>query len=170
MSDYARTIIRYTPLSPYTRHCSQPLHVSASHPFPGDKAAGGRSERTPESSKNYRLTLDHPHIRKGSQLLPMLPPPSSLCCPRPPSHHPSNLTSFYPVPAFHLLPPSTLIAIRDIHSLHVSKSSQYSLIHSTRQLLFYSIFLRTSSFLNVSAHYHSRRKSPPRTALVNSTC
>ena len=35
------------------------------------------------------------------------PPPSFLCCPRPPSHHPSSLTSVSLVPALHLLPHST---------------------------------------------------------------
>ena len=34
-------------------------------------------------------------------------PPSFLSCPRPPSHHPSSLTSVSLVPALHLLPPST---------------------------------------------------------------
>ena len=59
--------------------------------------------------------------------------PSSLCCPRSPSHHPFNLTSIFLVPALHLLPPST-----PIHSLHMSKPCKYSVIHSTRQLSFYS--------------------------------
>ena len=35
------------------------------------------------------------------------PPPSFLCCSRPPSHHPSSLTPVYLVPALHLLPLST---------------------------------------------------------------
>ena len=35
------------------------------------------------------------------------PPPSFLCCSRPPSHLPSSLTSVSFVPALHLLPPST---------------------------------------------------------------
>ena len=34
-------------------------------------------------------------------------PRSSLCCPKPPSHLQSNRTSVYPVPALHLLPPSS---------------------------------------------------------------
>ena len=45
---------------------------------------------------------------KGSPLFPIFPdrkewwpPPSFLCCPRPPSHHPSSLTSISLVPAFH---------------------------------------------------------------------
>ena len=29
------------------------------------------------------------------------PPPSFLCCPRPPSHHPSSLTSVFLVPGLH---------------------------------------------------------------------
>ena len=35
------------------------------------------------------------------------PPPSFLCCQRPSSHRPCNLTSVYPVPALDLLSPST---------------------------------------------------------------
>ena len=34
------------------------------------------------------------------------PPPSFLCCPRPPSHHPSSLTSVYLVPDFRHQHPS----------------------------------------------------------------
>ena len=40
------------------------------------------------------------------------PPPSFLCCPRPPSHHPSILTSVSLVPALHLLMPNRLLVKR----------------------------------------------------------
>ena len=59
----------------------------------------------------------------------------SLCCPRPLSRHPSDLPRSTPGP------PSTYFRHHHrsshtvlIHSLHVFKSSQYSLSHSTRQL------------------------------------
>ena len=59
------------------------------------------------------------------------PPPSSLCCQRPPSHYPFNLTPVNPIPAIHLLPtpsshlhPSSHLIL--IHSIHASKPSQYS--------------------------------------------
>ena len=35
------------------------------------------------------------------------PPPSFLCCLRPPSHHPSSITTAFLVPVPHWLPPST---------------------------------------------------------------
>ena len=71
--------------------------------------------------KNCRMTLNHLHLHQVSPLLPFFHvyylntfkgdnarlkrwalrlqsyPPSSLCCPKPPSHHSSNLTSVYPV-------------------------------------------------------------------------
>ena len=56
-------------------------------------------------------------------------PPSFLCCPKLPSDHLSNLTSVYPVLALHLSP---------CGSHQFSTSVQYSLIHSTRHLPYYS--------------------------------
>ena len=56
-------------------------------------------------------------------------PPSFLCCPRPPSHHPLSLTSISILPAFHLL---TYFGHKVlIHSFRMPKPSQYSLICST---------------------------------------
>ena len=50
-------------------------------------------------------------------------------------------TSVYLIPALQLLPPSTpYVPYVRIHSLRVSKPSQYSLIHSTCQLPFYCSF------------------------------
>ena len=43
-------------------------------------------------------------------------PASFLCCPRPPSHHPSSLTSVSLIPALHLLPPSTPFWPYDTHT------------------------------------------------------
>ena len=70
------------------------------------------------------------HCHATSTVIPLLQ--------RPPSHHPSNLTSVYPVPSptyFRHKHPSSHTEL--IHSLHVSKPSQYSLLHSTRQFPFY---------------------------------
>ena len=54
-------------------------------------------------------------------------PPSSLCCPRAPSHHPSNLTLDYPVRVRfcyrHQHPSRHGV---HIHSLHMPKPSKYS--------------------------------------------
>ena len=62
-----------------------------------------------------------------------LPPPSFLCCPRPPSHHPSSLTSVYNVPGLHLLPQSTPFWPYGTHLFFPPlKPSQYSLILTTR--------------------------------------
>ena len=94
---------------------SQPHHVTASHSSPGynHQSKGRRSERTQgKASKCPRET----HFVTYASGLPTLsylshivaqPPPSFLCCSRPPSHHPSSLTSVSLIPALHLLPPST---------------------------------------------------------------
>ena len=67
------------------------------------------------------------------------PPPSFHCCPRPPSHHPSSLTSVSLVPSLNLLPPSKPFWPYGTHPFfHMPKPSQYSLICSTRKLRFYS--------------------------------
>ena len=43
------------------------------------------------------------------------PPLPFLCCPRPPSHHPSSLTSVSLIPTLHLLSPSILFWPYDTH-------------------------------------------------------
>ena len=88
---------------------SQPHHVTASHPSPGDnhQSTGGRSERTQVVRKNS-FSYIVPGLSALSDLsrIDSKPPPSFFCCPRPPSHHPSTPTSISLVPALHLLPPS----------------------------------------------------------------
>ena len=67
------------------------------------------------------------------------PLPSFLCCPRPPSHHPSSLTSVSLVPALHLLPPSTPFWRNDTHRLfpHAQTISIISdLLYSITPFLF----------------------------------
>ena len=95
-------------------------------------------------------------MHQGSPLLPIFhivaqPPPSSPCCPR------LSHTSHPTLPRSTTYSNSTYIRHRHpsrnsvlIHSLHVSKLSQYSVIHFTRPLTFYFIIRRTSSFLTLS--------------------
>ena len=76
-----------------------------------------------------------PGLSTPSYLLRIVaqPPPSFLCCPRPPSHHPSSLTSVYLVPPptyFRHQHPSGHEAL--IHFLHMHEPSHYFLICSTR--------------------------------------
>ena len=91
-----------------------PTAVTASHPSPGDNhqsTEGGPKEHSAMqkwTGKTYSVTYVpllsnlSDHSRTDAQ-----PPPSFLFCPRPPSHHPSSLTSVSLVPALHLLPAST---------------------------------------------------------------
>ena len=64
----------------------------------------GWSERTQGQAKLIQL-----HRYQESQILNALTLclKSFLCCPRPPSHHPSSLTLVSLVPALHFLPLST---------------------------------------------------------------
>ena len=71
-------------------------------------------------SKNGRVKLIQLHMYQGSTVsdlsrIDAQPPPSFLCCPRPPSRHPSSPTSVSLVPALHLLPPSTPFWPYDTH-------------------------------------------------------
>ena len=75
---------------------------------------GERSEKTQGQAKILRYV---PGLFTLSDLsrIDAQPPPSYLCCPRPPSHHPSSLTSVSLVPTHHLLPPSTPFWPYDTH-------------------------------------------------------
>ena len=72
------------------------------------------------------------------------PPSSFLCSLRPPSHHPSSLTSVYLAPTLHLLrhqhPSGRKILI---HSFHMPKQALIA------NPLFIPALLRTSSFLTI---------------------
>ena len=128
-SDYAHTIIKHTPLSPYTRHLghdfqklspfhslSQSHHVTTSHPSPSDNPPerGRAWRKNAWQCKNGHVILNHLHMHHGYPLLDIfralsrsLQAPLTLCCPRPSSRHPSNLISVYSVLALHFRPPST---------------------------------------------------------------
>ena len=74
------------------------------------QSTGGRSERTQGQAKNGSVKLILLHMYQGSPLFPIfreLTPAVAALQARPPSHHPSSLTSVSLVPALHLLPPST---------------------------------------------------------------
>ena len=65
------------------------------------------------------------------------PPPSFLCCPRPPSHHPSSRTSVSLILALHLLPLSTPFWPYDTHpffphaqTISILSDLLYSMAHS----------------------------------------
>ena len=118
-SDYAHAIIA---ISPYTRHMlldsqqlrpnnslPQPHQVKASHHFPGDNPSerGRAVQMNTGPSKNGSWKLNRRHMHQGSLFIALFPPLSFPCCPGPASRHPSNLTSVYPIPALHLLLPST---------------------------------------------------------------
>ena len=79
-----------------------------SHPSPGDnhQSTGGRSVRTQGQAKMAALnSFSYLYIRALRSFRSFTqPPPSFLCCPRPPSHQPSRLTSVSLVLAIHLLP------------------------------------------------------------------
>ena len=126
LSQATHKIIEYTPLSPYTWHLSldlqhsscppfyslsQPHHVTASQPYPGDdhQSTEGRSERTQCQAKtaacnsfSYICTmalhcfLSFAHCHPASTVIPQSPKATfTLSIP----------TSVYLVPAIHLLPP-----------------------------------------------------------------
>ena len=133
-------------ISPYIRHLR--LDISSCAPFivyrnrtSGDKLP----DRGTEVRKNKVTEQKWPReIQSSTYSIPWLstscylscivarPETSVFCYSRSPSLHPSNLTSVYPVPAFHFRhqhPSSNTVLI---HSLHVYKRSQCSLIRSTR--------------------------------------
>ena len=97
---------------------SQPHHVTASHPSPGDnhQSTGGRPNEHRDKQKWPPETHSITYIPRLSTLYNLSrivsqPPQSFLSCPSPPVHHPSSLTSVYLVSALHLLPPSASFLI-----------------------------------------------------------
>ena len=118
-SDNTQTIINIHPLAHILDICtlifsscdlfyglSQPHHVTASHPSPGDthqNKEGGPKEHWAKQ-KWQRSTHSVTYVpglstRSDLSRIDVQPPQSFLCCPRPPSHHPSRLTSVSFVPA-----------------------------------------------------------------------
>ena len=112
------------------------------------------------------------------------PPPSFLCCPMPPSHHPSRPTSVYLVPAIHYFRHqaiNTLLAILYSSIFFLSTCPNHlNMICPTRYLPFYSsppahLFNpKSSSFLIVNniinylpqRRYSRKRSIPQKTNLT----
>ena len=94
-----------------------PNHIIQQHPTKlqviSHQSVRERSERIPERSKNGSVRFNQRHLHPGSTLLPIFFLLSSLWCPRPHSHHPSNLTSVYVIPLLHLHPPSQIMLKMD---------------------------------------------------------
>ena len=84
-------------------YLSQPHHVTASHPSPGDnhQSTGGPTKRTQGEAKWPRET----HTVTYAPGLSTLSYLSRIV--GPPSHHQSSPNSVYLVPVLNLLPPST---------------------------------------------------------------
>ena len=109
-SDYSRTVIKHSPLSPYTRHMYH-LDVSSftlfhnfsqRHPtlrqVISHQKSGGRSERTQESCKSGRMKHNHLHMHHGSPLIPIFRTLTASIHRHPYAaqgsrHHPSSKTS-----------------------------------------------------------------------------
>ena len=132
------------------------VYVTTLHPSPGDNhQTAGLYERTQGQAKmaawnsicyicNWALHFFLPiaHCRAASTFIPLLP--------RRVSDHTSSLTSVYLVPVLHLFLPSTVQHPSGrtvlIHSFHLPKPSQCSLIRSTANSLSFPAVLRTSLF------------------------
>ena len=89
----------------------QQHHVTASHSSPGDNPPeGGRAVRKNAGpSKKTQSSRYAPELSTRSYLSRIIaqPQPSSHCRPRPPSRHPFNLMTVYPIPTLLSHPPST---------------------------------------------------------------
>ena len=155
--DNALTIIQYTPLSPYTRQLRlgyqqlrpftlHPNRVMVRHPtlfqVMSLHSAEVRSERTQEPSKNGPVKRNHLPVHQSSPILSIFNAISRSLhrhTSAAQGHHYTSihLTTVYPV--YPLTSASRQVLI---HSIHVSKLSQYSFSILT--------LLRTSSFLTQS--------------------
>lgn len=127
----------------------------------GRRGAGGRSRGNLRTCNMAALTLIHRHMHQSPPLLSVLRATSFLCYQRSHSHHSSNQTLVYHAPASHLLLPSTPFHIDtvSIHSFHVAKPSQHSLVPSTRRPTFSPTILCASLSLTLSVRschsYHT---------------
>ena len=74
--------------------------------------------------------------------------PSSLCYPWSPPYHPSNYITVYLIITFtaFIIPSSHMLLV---HSFHVSKPPQHTLINPTRRLSFHFFFSPVHSSVNV---------------------
>ena len=135
MSDYARTTIQHTPLSPYIRHLrldfqqlhysdslSQAHHVTASHPSPGDKPPErGRAVRKNTGTKqngrviyictwaySQRSLHSHPSAPKAT-CTPSIQP--NLCLPHTRSPLTSAINTVFTIRSSSMLSTSPIISL-----------------------------------------------------------
>ena len=155
---HTHTIIN-TPLSQYTRlwalifsscplYTVYPNRIMRRHPSPlpviTTRAREGGPKEHNAKQKWLRETRSVTYVSglsTLSDLSPIVaqPPPSFLCCLKPPSHHPSSLTSVSLVPVLHWLRPSTPFRPYGTHSffLHAETVSILSdLLYSLTPFLF----------------------------------
>ena len=164
---------KHTPLRPYSCHLlldfhllrcfyslSQPYHVTTSLPSPGDNhhCSEGLSESTQGQAKMPRETHSVTYVPglstlSGLSRIGAQPPPSFLCCLRPPSHHPSSQPNLCLPRTRQPLTSATntLLAIR--YSSILSTCPNHLDIHWSA-LLVNSLpilaLIRTSSFITLS--------------------
>ena len=156
--------------NPYTRHLlldfqslrpyyslPQLHHVTATHPSPGDnpQECGRAVRKNAGPIKNVKL--NHLLMHQGSPLLPIFRAQHNLY--RNPSAAQGHLHAIHPTwhwstmypPPLNYTPhqhPSSHTVL--IHSLHVPKPTQYSLIRSTLQSISIPALFRTFSFISQS--------------------
>ena len=149
-SYYARMQLS-TPIISYTKlySLSKLYHVPSSHISPCDKPSGRELGGPKEHWNKAKMTKSHSIIytyatviSTSSYLSHIIdkPPPSSIWCQKPPSRHPSNLTSFYSVSALHLLLPSTLFTFSPyVQTVSMFSNSFYSPNHFQFKLFYASL-------------------------------
>ena len=142
------------------RHIT-PLEVITTRAREGDSKEHRAKQKWPRETRSVTYV---PGLFTLSDLsrIDEQPPPSFLCCPRQPSHHPSSLTSVSLVSAHHLLPPSTPFWPYGAHPFfpHTQTISILSdLFYSLTLFLFHAALL-THLFIPNSIHsWHSNQTS-----------
>ena len=93
---------------------SPPLHVITTRAREGGPKEHRAKQKWPCET---HIVTYAPGLTTHSYLLCIVaqPPPSLLCWPRPPSHHPYSLTSVYLICTLQLLPPSTPFLLYGTH-------------------------------------------------------
>ena len=102
-------------VAPFFYSLSKLHHETASHPSLGVNKSPERGRavrRNTGTPQNGRIKYNNLHTHQGSPLVSISRSSSCSLHRHPPvaqgpSHLPSNRTSVYPVPALHLLPPSS---------------------------------------------------------------
>ena len=106
---------------------SQPHHVTASHPSSGDKPPELWREIRKNTGTKQKWTRETQYFIYAQGLSTpsyLVPPPTSLCCPRSPSRHPSSLTLIRFMLPFYCSSYTHLLIPNSIHSWHSNQTSQ----------------------------------------------